>query len=109
MFDPTLVGTCDSFSNNGETYVIVRFGIPRRDGGEGVFWACSCPDYTHRQANTPEGRRAYPCKHLRYLWRQAAVIRKHGGAYYSRHVVLTPAGEEILGIHYSKRARRHAA
>jgi hypothetical protein len=104
-----LIGTVDSFTDPNEAYVVLRFGLPKREGGNGTFWTCSCPDYSHRQAACTDGRRAYPCKHLRYLWRRAAIIRKHTGMYYSKYVTLSPAGEEILGIRYSVRARKHAA
>lgn len=40
-------------------YTIQRVGTPKAQGGEGVTWTCTCPDYLYRSG--PKGR---PCKHL---------------------------------------------
>lgn len=92
--DPLLiVACCASFTGGASTYVLVRAGVPIAQGGEGVTWACSCPDWMHR------GNARNPCKHLRGLWARARFCRAHDRAFTgSTFYRLTHAGAVQLGV-----------
>lgn len=94
-------------------YRVCRWGTPKRAGGGGVTWTCSCggekPPRAHRDQQPP--RTAPTCRHIRALFAghvqevedpaQAANMRAPKGWYVAK---LTPMGDDILRADWAAKA-----
>lgn len=100
-----LVGQVFSFSNGSVAYEVTREGTPKRLGGKGVTWKCSCPANEIARRKKVEHGLAFhsndPCKHLRLLYAMGASAKNNDGDVVMPRgvtIVLTEAGRKLLGI-----------
>ncbi len=101
-------------------YTVTREGTPKRDGGNGVRWNCTCNEGSYKEgAPSPDHVRAerapLTCRHLRALFagnvlevedRESATgsTLKSGGYY----AILTPDGIDLLKPTWAVRALKEA-
>ncbi len=100
-------------------YTVTRIGSPKREGGKGVAWSCTCnegsyPKNNEREETGPDKQRL-TCRHLRALFagnvievedRASATggTLKSGGYY----AILTPDGIDLLKPTWATRALKEA-
>jgi hypothetical protein len=94
-------------------YRVCRWGTPKRSGGTGVTWTCSCggekPPRARRTEQEPS--RAPTCRHIRALFAgnvlevedpaEAANLQAPKGSYVAK---LTPLGDDILRADWAAKA-----
>lgn len=86
--DQSTVAFVWSFSNtfNDNPYKISRVGSPKREGGKGTNWKCTCPSFVNRGGKT--------CKHLSEFKKQSSS----GSILNDKRFSLTEFGIKILKL-----------
>lgn len=100
-------------------YVVRREGTPKKQGGQGVKWSCSCTEGS--RLRTIRGRlrtgATRPCRHVRDLFLghvdevkqftdALEVLARRGSTRGNYIVKLTPFGDDLLRADWAARALR---